>query len=183
MFRLVVLSALLSGCSVTLGALGEGTLRKAETSTAAGVRVEWQAHAPGTSADGFAFGFRLDHLFQATPAAGYDRSRWEGLLGWGVVPRGYRRNFGVDLLARVGFARGALGGAAPTPAALSVGASFALPMRLNAPRFGDDEVLRLTYMIVPFLDAGLLWSPDLGPQFQVGGGLALRIHVDSALLP
>jgi hypothetical protein len=186
MHRVTVLlfaSALLSGCSVTAGALAETSVLGPHPSTAAGLRVDWHTRRLSTSAEGLTLGLRFDHLFQLDPGTTYDRSRWEGLVGFSVVPRGYRRRVGVDLLARVGAARGALGGALPTPIALSAGATLGMPIQLNAPDFGDDEVLRFTVMLVPFADVGLLYAPDLGAQLVVGGGLGLRVHFDSALLP
>lgn len=187
MVRAAALSLFMS-CSVTVGALGEATVGRVATTAAVGARVDWQTRRLSESGEGLTLGARLDHLAQVEPGVTYDRSRWELLGGFSVVPRGFRRTVGFDLLLRAGVARGALGGLTSTPLAFSTGLSLALPMRVVVPdlltaRFGDDEVLRWTLMVVPFVDAGFLWSPDLGPQGQFNVGAALRLHFDSALLP
>jgi hypothetical protein len=148
-----------------------------------GVRIDWQTRLLNSSADGFTVGARFDHLFSVAPGTPFDGTRWEGLVGYTSVPRGYRRWHGYDLLARVGFARGALGGGVATPAAFVAGATFGFPIRLFPSDFGADEGLRGTLMLVPFVDLGFLWAPELSRRLQLGGGLAVRIHLDSALLP
>lgn len=181
-FGLALAALPLWGCSLTGGPVVERGLINSPT-WAAGVRVDALGHLPVRAANGLAFGVRLDHLAQAAPGATYDRSRYEALVGYSYVPRGFRRTFGFDALARVGFARGAMGGLASTPAAFSAGASFALPIRLSPSRFGADEIIRYTFMLVPQFDVGFACPIEGTQQLQLSLGLGLRVHLDSALLP
>lgn len=165
-----------------MAAVGDGALVTAPNA-AAGVRLEAITHLPQQAGDGLAFGLRIDHFAQFAPGVTYDRSRYEAMIGAAFVPRGFHRRVGYDLFARVGGARGAMGGAESTPLALTGGLTAGLPIRFSGSLFGEDEVLRFTFIFVPQLDVGFAGPVEGGWQFQVGGSLGLRVYFDSTLLP
>lgn len=179
---LVATVSVLSGCAVTVGPVLERGLVNSPNS-AAGVRVEAVAHLPSHAAKGFAAGVRIDHLAQFSPAVTYDRSRYELLLGYSIVPRGFLDRVGLDLFGRIGGVRGAMGGIESTPVAFTTGASLAVPIRLTPVSYGADEILRLTVMLVPQLDFGIAAPIESAYQLQLTGGLGLRVYLDSSLLP
>jgi hypothetical protein len=162
---------------------GEGSVINAPNA-AMGPRIEGVMHLPNQAGDGLALGLRMDHFAQLAPGATYDRSRYELLFGYAYVPRGFRRSWGWEVFGRVGGARGAMGGAESTPVAFSAGATAGLPIRISPSHFGEDEVLRFTFMFVPQLDVGLAGPVESDHwQFQFGGSLGIRMHFDSTLLP
>lgn len=179
----LVMMLLASGCSATLAPMVEGGLIK-HPSVATGLGLEIQTHLPARSAEGLTFGLRVSHLVQVAPYVDYDRSHWQAEVGYATVPRGFRRWVGFEAFALLGVVRGALGAPDPTPVAGTLGISLGMPIRLTPQRFGDDEILRYTWMLVPFVTAGGAFpiAPGEG-QLQIGGGLAFRIHLDSTLVP
>jgi len=179
---LVAAACVLPGCAVTVAPVVERGVVNSPNS-AAGVRVEAVVHPLSHAANGFAAGVRIDHLAQFSPAVTYDRSRYELLLGYSIVPRGFLDRLGLDLLGRIGGARGAMGGIASTPVAFTTGASLAVPIRLTPVRYGSDEILRLTIMLVPQLDFGIAAPIEGAYQLQLTGGLGIRVYLDSSLLP
>lgn len=173
----------LLGCSLTVAAVGEGGVVNSPNA-AAGVRLEGVAHLPDQAGDGLAFGLRIDHFAQIAPGVTYDRSRYEAMVGWAFVPRGFHRPIGYEVFARLGGARGAMGAAESTPLALTGGLTGGLPIRISGSLFGEDEILRFTFIFVPQLDVGFA-GPVEGAswQLQFGGSLGIRVHLDSTLLP
>ncbi len=152
-------------------------------STSAGLGIELQTHTPFATSDGFAMGVRIDHFVQASPYVDYDRSRYLAEFGYSLIPRGYRRSIGFEVFGLLGAARGAMGASEPTRIALAGGATFALPIRLGDAAFGDNALLRPTFLLVPFLTATFAYPVADQFQPQIGGGIGFRIHLDSTLFP
>lgn len=179
---LVATASALSGCAVTVGPVVERGVLNSPNS-AAGVRVEAVVHPLSHAANGFAAGVRIDHLAQFNPAVTYDRSRYELLFGYSIVPRGFAERVGLDAFGTIGGERGAMGGIESTPVAFTTGIALGAPIRLTPVRYGADEVLRLTIMLVPQVDFRFAAPIEGAYQLQLTGGLGFRVYLDSSLLP
>ena len=170
------------GCAATASPMIEQSIVNSPA-TSAGLTIYIQTHTPFATSDGPAFGLRIDHFVQASPYVDYDRSRYLFEFGYSQIPRGYRRSIGWELMAMVGAARGAMGASEPTRIAFAGGAAFALPIRLGDAAFGDNALLRPTFLLVPFLNATFAYPVAEQFQPQIGGGIGFRIHLDSTLFP
>lgn len=179
---LVALGAL-SGCSATLAPAVDGSVFH-NPSWRAGAAIEIQTHTPARTAEGLAFGLRVEHFVQAHPYVDYDQSRYLAEIGASWIPRGYRRYVGVEFFGLAGIARGSMGAADATPIAGVLGASFGVPIRLTEAAFGDDALLQPTFLLVPYviMTGAYPIAPSQG-QLSFGGGIGVRIHLDSTLLP
>lgn len=171
-----------SGCAAQMAPIGEVAFPNS-TSGAAGLGIEIQTHSPFGTSDGFALGVRIDHFVQVNPYVDYDRSRYLFEAGWSSIPRGYRRRFGFEVFGLVGAGRGAMGAEEPTRIAFVGGFVTGVPIRIVEADFGDNGVLRPTIMVVPFLTGTVAYPVANEYQLQLGGGIGIRVHLDSTLLP
>ncbi len=137
---------------------------------------------------GVALGAEVETAWRVDEVEGYgpDHRRVAFLAGYEAVPLPHRPAVGFEALAAFGF--GTHAHEETSARAWSLGARFGLPIRVRRgrPIWNVDEKVDATGAFVPTLDGRAVFpmgDVDHGVRFEVGVGLAYRLHIWTGLLP
>ena len=180
--RCVIVAALASGCSLTLGPTGTSVLTQPR-SQHVGATVSTQLRLPREY--NTIIGIEESLLGQVSPESRADQWRVAAFGGYSEAPTAGGTALGWEGALRAGFYRGS--SAAIVPAGALVGAKLDAPIIRLTPRqdpWQRDNLLDTeVWMLVPEFGLNTLWSRTQDFQLEATVTLALRCYISTTLLP